>query len=330
MSVLAQILGQDRPIGILATLLRGKNLPHAFLFTGIERIGKATTARAMAAACNCSNPPDAGEGLPFCGHCRSCRRIIDGVHPDVFTIVPTGASIKIAQVRGLCANLAMRPYEAAMRVGIIVGAQAMTTAAANALLKILEEPPAGTILILTAPRRSDLLPTIASRCRQIQFYPIPAPTLQTALIQSKGLEPQQAQVVAHMAGGSYGRAMEMADGDWLAYRRWLLETVDALPQLDLAARLALAETMARQKDSLQAGLALVQAYLRDVIVQKFAPDKLINRDMTARIGAAADRNRTDSLLERFWAVEQAWQDVAANGNARLSLEAMIAKWNHRV
>jgi DNA polymerase-3 subunit delta' len=141
----------------------------------------------------------------------------------------------------------------------------------------------------------------------------------------KGMAPEPAGILAHMAGGSYGRAMDMAGGDWLAYRHWLLETVDALPQMTWGARLALAETMARQKDRIETGLALLQSYLRDVIVHRFAPEKVINRDLGARIAGVAAQNRLERLMDQFEAVEQAWRDVAANANLRLSLEAMVLR-----
>ena len=185
------IIGQDRPIRILTTLLQAGAVPHALLFTGIEGIGKQNAAVVFAMACNCAgghansepeseinasvNGDDSTKRPPItnpCGICKPCRKIESGSHPDFIRIKPAGAFIKIEQIRALCQTLAMKPYEAGMRVVVISDAQEMNSAAGNALLKVLEEPPAGTILILVANHTSGLLPTIVSRCRHIRFNPI--------------------------------------------------------------------------------------------------------------------------------------------------------------
>jgi len=183
------IIGQDRPIRILTAFLHKGTIPHALLFTGIEGVGKERAAVALAMAFNCaenrSGSDAAGVDLrrsdhadanrPFtikpCGICKSCRKIDSDNHPDIIRLKPSGPFIKIDQIRALCQTLAMKPYEAGMRVVIISEAQAMNPAAGNALLKMLEEPPARTILILVAAHPSDLLPTIVSRCQHIRFNP---------------------------------------------------------------------------------------------------------------------------------------------------------------
>ena len=90
-----------------------------------------------------------------CGCCKSCRKIQTGNHPDIIQVKPFGPLIRIGQIRDLCRILAMKPYEARYRVVIISHAQAMNPAAGNALLKVLEEPPDRTILILTAMQATD-------------------------------------------------------------------------------------------------------------------------------------------------------------------------------
>jgi len=175
------IIGQDKPVAAIQALLRRKTIPHAFLFTGTEGVGKLRTAMEFAKACNCRNRhPNSGatrqtggmpsKGATACGVCAACRKIEAGVHPDVHRINPSGSFIRIDSIRSLQHSLSMRPYEADVRVIIVTGAQHMTPPAANAFLKMLEEPPAGTVLILIAERVSEMMPTVVSRCRRIHFY----------------------------------------------------------------------------------------------------------------------------------------------------------------
>ena len=163
------IIDQERPIRILTALLYHGTLPHALLFTGIAGVGKKAAAIELARACNCVKRNSGGTpklkknrenrgnctndlnlSIGPCGRCKSCRKIRAGNHPDIIQVKPAGPYIKIAQVRALCNTLAMKPYEAKTRVVIIYDAQTMNPAAGNALLKILEEPPQRTILILIA------------------------------------------------------------------------------------------------------------------------------------------------------------------------------------
>ena len=181
------IIGQDRPIRILTTFLQNGTVPHALLFTGIEGVGKQSAAVTFAMACNCTgdfsenkfewrdnrtaddhSTADPRHITNPCGNCKPCRKIESKNHPDIIRIKPSGVFIKIDQIRALCQTLAMKPYEAGIRVVLISDAQAMNPAAGNALLKVLEEPPTGTILILVANHTADLLPTIVSRCRHIR------------------------------------------------------------------------------------------------------------------------------------------------------------------
>ncbi|MCP4630816.1 MAG: hypothetical protein GY850_46010, partial [bacterium] len=177
------IIDQDRPIRILTTFLQKGTIPHALLFTGIEGVGKERAAIAMAMACNCADNDAASDSerhgtsvsghsntiRPIitdpCGICKSCRIIASDNHPDIIRLKPSGPTIKIDQIRSTVQTLAMKPYEARWRLVIISDAQTMNPAAGNALLKVLEEPPGRTILILVAAHTTDLLPTIVSRCQ---------------------------------------------------------------------------------------------------------------------------------------------------------------------
>jgi DNA polymerase-3 subunit delta' len=317
-------------VRILAAFLQKRNIPHALLFTGIEGIGKKDAATAFAMACNCTGEkPGLSEviddstikkDLPLavnpCGCCRSCRKIESGNHPDIIRIKPSGAFIRIDQIRGLCDTLAMKPYEARVRVVIISDAHAMNPSASNALLKMLEEPPDSSILILTACHISDLLPTIVSRCQHIRFNPVSVKSIETRLIENQGLAPDKASIIAAMANGSISRAFAMNNSSWINRRNWLINTIgpDQFDQSDQPVALfsmssgmlmAFAEMLKKNKDFLFDSLEIMKSWLRDLVIYNFHPEKIINKDLITKIQYASQKIDIKSLLLKIDAIQAA-------------------------
>lgn len=343
------IVGQIQPKRVLSILLRKGIIPHALLFCGIDGVGKRTAALTFAMACNCLNrpvglfqntakapviDPDHFEDVNPCGRCPSCQKILSNNHPDVITVAPSGPFIKIAQIRSLCETLSLKPYEANFRVIIISGAQKMNPEASNALLKLLEEPPAQTIFILTATQASDLLPTILSRCQYIHFHPIPLKDLVSLLTEKEGFPPAEAVVAAAISNGSLSKALRMKNpvkgSDGSHWVRWLLaasgldqpEKLEARP---IGFQLAFAEQLANNKELLLDALEVMCVWLRDLIVAKFCPEKLMNKDLADTIRGAANSETVISLLSKIDAVRTAQKSIQANANPRLTLESMMLK-----
>jgi DNA polymerase-3 subunit delta' len=136
---------------------------HAYLLTGGSEGDRVALAKYLAAALLCQEP---SRGEP-CGRCRCCQLLASNAHPDFHLLKPAGASLKIKQVRELQSKLTRRSFLGAGQIAILAGADTMTEAAANCLLKTLEEPPEGTCIILLAAQADLLLPTIRSRCQEI-------------------------------------------------------------------------------------------------------------------------------------------------------------------
>jgi DNA polymerase-3 subunit delta' len=316
---------------ILGPLAARGAVPHALLFTGIDGIGKATTARALAMVLNCQAPLAAGEGRPWpdaCGQCRSCRRIAAGLHPDVIQIQPEGTFFKISQIRGLLDVLALKPYEARYRMAILCDAQAMTAAAANALLKILEEPPARTILVLTAGGASDLLPTIVSRCQPVRFAPLDPSRIAERLTGAHAVDARDAVVVAALAGGSLAGALALARqgavDHWRRRRDWLARLLPELEHQAPSVLLAVAEELARDGKRAGDSLELAKTWLRDRFVATLRPEWVVFGDRREDLRRLAPAERDSARwIWQIRRIQQAQRDLAANAAVRLTLESLV-------
>ena len=337
MAGFASVIDQQRPVRILTSFLREKTYPHALLFTGIEGVGKGNAAEIFARACNCKSAAKTDNGgsseIPLnlpCDRCRSCRKIESGNHPDIIRIKPAGQFIRIDQIRALGDTLNLKPYEAKLRVVIIRHAHTMNPSASNALLKMLEEPPARTILILTALQTTDLLPTIVSRCQHIRFNPISRSTLARFLNSEHGVAPERAEVLAAMANGSLTRAVKMAGSDWLRQRKWLIEASGLDQPGMLASRqrpelLAFAEILARDRKDLPLRLEVLKFWLRDLLIFPHDPSRIINVDLKEHISGAAGQLPQSTLEEGYHAIQSAEKNLQSNANVRLTLEDMMFK-----
>lgn len=320
---LESIVGQARVIGILTRMLRNHRLAHALLFTGMDGVGKQTTAKALAMALNCVNPV----GVSACTECSSCRKVAGGNHPDVIVVNPSGAFIKIDQVRSLRKHLRFAPLEGGRRMIIINDGQTMKAEAANALLKILEEPPNDTHIIVTAPETADLLPTIVSRCQHIAFRPIAPAEIAEVLVASKGLDPDAATTLSLLAGGGLGRALAADAEQWITWRQDLLERVHSISDSTkpTAALFDFAQTLARDKDRLEDALGMIMMWFRDALMCKFVPEKVLNRDFLKEIQALSEELSVDELLQKMAAAFAAQRAIFRNVNSRLALDVMMMR-----
>lgn len=205
--------GQAAAVDAVASMLAG-GMPHAILLAGPPGVGKGTLADDIAAGLLCRADD---RSIRPCRECRGCRAFEHGNHPDLHRLGPTGAGLVIPiggreerGVRDLVRDLALLPVEGGARVAIVTAADRMTEDAQSAFLKTLEEPPAGTVLILTASDEERLLPTIRSRVSRIRLGPVARPDVEQILVEAGLVEAPIAARLARLSAGRPGDAVSLA------------------------------------------------------------------------------------------------------------------------
>ncbi|MDR3210654.1 MAG: hypothetical protein LBU79_01910 [Planctomycetota bacterium] len=224
----AGIQGQEAVLARLNQEIASNRFPHAYLFEGPAGSGKLTLARALSAELLCLDRRDGSA----CGACRPCRLLAHANHSDYLELPREGDRLSIAQFversgeppgggTPLLAFFHLRPVEGTRRIAVVPEAERMGPEAANALLKTLEEPPPGAVLILTTLSRDRLPATIVSRCRRLGLQPLSTEVIAAELAARDLASGPDAWDLAQSAEGSLGLALNLAGPDTLELWRWL-------------------------------------------------------------------------------------------------------------
>ena len=299
--------------------------PHALLLTGPEGVGKSHFARQFAQSLLCNGPLATGQA---CGDCRACLLVRAGSHPDLSLVSPLEGkkSISVDQVRGVGHYLSPKPQYGRHKVVVVSPADSMNVNAANSLLKTLEEPNEGSVLILTTSRPAQLPATIRSRCQELRFGEVvqkeAAPWLKSQL---EGDE--NPLTLLALAGGAPLKALRMADKELVSLRKDLFTGLERL-----AAQGADPISLANQwvKADTQRGLYWMYSWITDMVRLKAtaAAPKISNEDMVQPLARLAAGASLQALLQQQERVVTVLRQEEQNLNLQLLLEDLLIEWRN--
>ncbi len=252
-----EILGQDLPLGIINSYIEKNKFFGGYIFSGPEGVGKKLVAQFIAQKLNCLS-----DAAGPCGSCPSCLKIKKSEHPDVHFLGSLDEAVKIDDIRNLQRQANLKPYEGKMKVFIIDNAHKLNLESANSLLKILEEAPPQSLIILITHQGQKILKTIVSRCKMIKFSPLGRGVLETVLVKNYALPKDFAHFLAFYTEGRLGLALRLKDSDIFAQQNRLFDA------FVLSSRPLDPSLSGQTKENLQGFLSILASWFRDIYLLK--------------------------------------------------------------
>jgi DNA polymerase III subunit delta' len=352
-AILSWIRDQDAVIARLRHAVLEERVAQAYLFHGPRGVGKTRTALGLAQALNCE---DADRP---CGHCLPCRKIASLVHPDVRLLFPTtreeekdpeeiakrledyganryhlldfarNASIGIDRIRDLKTEAAKSMAEGRRRIFILTDAARMLEEAAQSALKLIEEPPPGTHLILTTEEPSALLPTIVSRCQQVRFRPLHRDTIAEILGTEAEMDAGAARLVATLSNGSLGRALALKEETSIVTaRNEAVELIRVRPDSGQIQDRVRSWVGRLDPNSARRNVELLLMWCHDLLALKFGLPDTVLSNPDRRSDLAAQAAQIDLPQIRAWidALEEMIESIDRNVHPGLTLHETLMRF----
>lgn len=316
------IVGNEAVVRLLQGQLTRGRVAHAVLFIGPRGIGKRTLALEFAKALECEAERPSGEA---CDSCESCQKIAKGSYPDLMVVSAESETdqLGIDQVRALTRWLWLTPYQGRWKVGLIEGANRLTEEAAHASLKLLEEPPEKSILLLTAIGLQRLPATLISRCALIRCVPQGIERVALFLRERERMDPALSRVLAVCSGGRLGLALEFQRAERLSAKN------AALDQLLAACRQKTPEIPlgTAPREEVEEALEWLACWWRDLLLLsiKGDPGWVIHQDRLGELQETAATLGPEELLDRIEWTYWVQEAIQRNASARIALSTLFCR-----
>jgi DNA polymerase III subunit delta' len=298
-----KIIGQSFAKKYLSNSINKNKINHAYLFEGIDGIGKTTFAKELS------------KYLLKVEHIENS--------PDYINIEPQGASIKIARIRSLQTDVIIKPH-GDYKIYIINNAEKMTIESQNALLKTLEEPPEYVIIILITSNKNSLLDTIKSRCDIVKFLPIPFIELKKYL-EDRGIEERKASILSTFSRGSISKALELSESsDFMIMREDIQNNIQTMLEKNVVEILELSNKYDKYKEHIVEVLDITINYFRDIMMLKENIDKdmIINIDKITYLQNMSKKINYSQVSKIIDIIEETKKKLRSNCNFNLSIQVM--------
>ena len=313
---------QPRASTMLKNSLIKDRVAHAYLFEGERGTGKKDTSILLAKSLFCLNRQD---GYYPCEECSNCKKINHKNHSDVHVIEPDGLSIKKEQIRLLHEEFQKKAVESSQKVYIITHAHKMTASAANSLLKFLEEPHAGTTIILLTDQIHRMLPTILSRCQTISFMPLNPRELSKQLIEA-GVPASKASLIAGLTN-SVEEGLSLNEDEWFAQAQKIVVKLFEATKNPVDAIMVIQESWLphfKEREQTELGLMLLLNIYRDLLyIQLDKPEEIVYKDMEERLRQLAIQHSQKRLAYQMHQILESKRKISANINPQLLMEQLV-------
>ena len=297
-------VGNSATIKYLEKAVTSGNLSHAYLFCGPGNIGKTKVAKYFAKLLLCS-----GENPITCASCPSCKLFDKGNHPDFFHL--DNDSVLVDDVRELVGSLDLKPYMGKSKVALISHAENLTNQALNSFLKTLEEPNVDTVIILTTENPKNLLQTIVSRSRMINFSLASEKQIYELLNGELGVLKAEATIITKLAAGRPGVATSLSiDPEIVSEITSLARDFNRIYRsTDIYEKISYADKLSKDKEMLGSKLSNLELAARA---------ELINEKLTL-----SNKTKVNDLVKMIDGIARSREMIAANANAKLVVESLL-------
>ena len=317
------IIGHDRVKDHLQKAIEYHKVSHAYILAGEEGMGRKTLAKAFAMTLLCER----SDKEP-CMQCHACRQILSGNHPDVIWVThEKPASIGVDDIRTqINDTIYIKPYSSSYKIYMVDEAEKMTVQAQNALLKTIEEPPSYAVIILMTTNQEVFLPTILSRCIQLNLRPLKNHVVSDYLTETMGVPEEKANIYAAFARGNLGKAIHLASSEEFSLLfRQVLTLLKNIKEMDISMLLDSIKKLQEDNLDLYECLDFMQLWYRDILMFKVTKDinMLVFKEEYSVVSKLCQKSSYEGLETILNAIEKAKTRLDANVNTDLALELML-------